>query len=198
MKRAAVIALACALVRGGAVAGEAETATPVLVLLSIGGVDAELQQRVANYIEEQYLVRTVRRPAVPTAAGSAAELKRQLVDHAAADAAYLLALFNAPSIEEEILVFSQERCAAVNMTALRPEASAKDADEEVFARRVERESLRAIARLVGMPPCPFPRCALREHRTMQELDSNSRNPCPPCLTRIRKRLDALAEGERSR
>ena len=50
--------------------------------------------------------------------------------------------------------------------------------------RVQREALRATAVALGVPPCPFPVCALSDCDSDSDLDRRSANPCPPCQGRV--------------
>ena len=92
----------------------------------------------------------------------------------------LVALINIPEkvdLREAIVV--SKRTALINVWSLRP-ATYDDSGRERHLRRVETETMGAVARLLGLPPCPFPRCALSEWKTEAELDLKSRNLCPPC------------------
>lgn len=73
----------------------------------------------------------------------------------------------------------------VNVSALKPDG--EDVTEQ-WARRVEREAMYVVGRLLGTQPCPFPQCAMMEHQTDFELDNKGRNICPPCM---QKAIEAL-------
>ena len=168
----------------------AEQKYSTISLLTVGNVDSALRDRVVSYVKEQYGVAPGIREPINKAPGTLEALKQVLVKHVQPEDACLLALCDIPAIEHEGMVFKEERCGAINVSALTPGKDVLDRDE-VLGRRVEKESLRAVALMVGMPPCPFPRCALKAHGNDQELDFKSRNPCPPCLEKIRVRLQKM-------
>lgn len=62
---------------------------------------------------------------------------------------------------------------------------------QTLAARAGRETLRAYAHLMGVPPCPFPLCVLAPCGSVEALDGMSRSYCPPCWERVR-----LAAAER--
>jgi predicted Zn-dependent protease len=167
------------------VAGERKDAR--VSMLTIGNVDGALRDRVVRYVKEQYGVAPVLRDAIKQAPATVDEMRRLLVSVTTTQDVCVLALCVAPAIEHEGMVFAKERCGAVNVSALTPKADAPDR-AEALGRRAEKESLRAIALMVGIPPCTFPRCALYAHKSDAELDLKSRNPCPPCMEKIRARL----------
>lgn len=63
--------------------------------------------------------------------------------------------------------------ATINVAALHTD------DAEIFARRLERHVMRAIAFLVGLEPAPDPFCVTRHYSTLKELDHMGRNYTPP-------------------
>jgi predicted Zn-dependent protease len=90
-------------------------------------------------------------------------------------------------------LYKKDRCGIVNVTGLTATKTVdgiKGGLKEVFERRVEKESLRGIAIMLGMPECPSLRCALFDAKNDKLLDFKSRNPCPPCLEKIRNKLRA--------
>lgn len=50
--------------------------------------------------------------------------------------------------------------------------------------RVTKEVVAGFARLMGLPDCILPRCALRPHKDHAELDAKGGNLCPPCRSRL--------------
>jgi hypothetical protein len=53
------------------------------------------------------------------------------------------------------------------------------ADAEIFARRIERQVMRAAAFSFGLPPTPDPFCVTRDYSTLEDLDAMGRNFSPP-------------------
>ncbi|HDL77202.1 MAG TPA: hypothetical protein ENG36_00345 [Lentisphaerae bacterium] len=63
-------------------------------------------------------------------------------------------------------------------------------DRERYCRRIERQVMRIIGMLLGLSPCPNPRCVMHHYRTLDELDEMGRNFCPPCLGRLEEAVAA--------
>jgi len=160
-------------------------------LLTVGDVEAALRDRVRLYIEEQYLVRPVDRRAVGETPESMEDLKQLLVKRIGPGDACLLAVAALPNVEHPGIIFKKERCGVVNVSALKPQEEMNDQSDELLGRRVEKESLRTIALIAGVPACPFLRCALLTHKNDHELDVKSRNPCPPCLATVREKIESM-------
>lgn len=79
------------------------------------------------------------------------------------------------------------RVAIINIAPLLPPVD-RAAESDLFRWRVEKQVTRLVALLAGLPPCPFPLCALIESRTLQDVDVKGRNLCPPCQIRLEKRM----------
>ena len=52
--------------------------------------------------------------------------------------------------------------------------------QEMYLRRVEKESMRVIGESLGLPECPLPLCAMNQSKTERALDTKGWNLCPPC------------------
>lgn len=70
--------------------------------------------------------------------------------------------------------------ATINVTALKTD------NRETYARRVERQVMRAIAFLAGLEPSPDPLCVTRHYTTLKDLDSMGRNYSPPWLFKLQE------------
>lgn len=175
--------LCCAIVCGEA----AEQKCSVIGVVTIGDVDSALRDRVLAYIRKQYEVAPVLRKRIRKAPATMQAVKTLLAGKVRPGDACLLALAAVP-VDDEKMIDREARCAVVNVSALEPGKAAERDRTEVLGRRVEKESLRAIALTVGVPACKFPRCALYKHADDPELDFKSRNPCPPCQERVRRKF----------
>ncbi len=77
------------------------------------------------------------------------------------------------------------------------------ADEETFARRIERQVMRAAAFSFGLPPTPDPFCVTRDYTSLEDLDSMGRNFSPPWQSRFAEEAEKRglipldAAGEKS-
>ncbi len=74
------------------------------------------------------------------------------------------------------------RVAVVNVRLM-----AEGADEETFARRLERQVIRGICSLMGLELSPNPESAMAAYSSMEELDQIARNLDPPWLIRLQER-----------
>ncbi len=72
----------------------------------------------------------------------------------------------------------------VDLKALKLADMTTPVAQETYARRVEKLAVAGVALQLGMLPCPFPRCALYQHETVQELDEKARGLCPPCMGKL--------------
>jgi len=77
----------------------------------------------------------------------------------------------------------------VELKALKLTDMTTPAAQETYARRVEKMAVAGVAMQLGMVPCPFPRCALYQHETVQELDEKARGLCPPCSGKLQEALE---------
>ena len=77
----------------------------------------------------------------------------------------------------------------VTLKALKMEDMTTQAAQETYARRVEKFAVSGVALQLGLIPCPFPRCALYQHETVQELDEKARGLCPPCMGKLPEAIE---------
>jgi len=180
---ASIVAACCAASLAGAADYEG------IALTTVGAVDKALVNQVRAYAGEQYRVEVALLPGIEED-GSPDQIKKTLIGAVRPRDACVLALAELPEMEHQGMVYMQDRVGIVNVAALR-RAGKEAPDAATLTRRVESESMRAIALMVGVEPCPFPRCALKQHRSAEELDRKSRNPCPPCIMKVHEKMDAL-------
>ncbi len=148
---------------------------PAVVLAAADALlDAELLERVRDFAQRELRVpvRTLDTPGL-------AELPdfqalEQAVQPVRADGDVIFILLTAvPGETQHLAVFPEDELAAVNVPPLRTD------DREIFARRVERQVMRAAAFAVGLPPTPDPFCVTRNYRSLEDLDRMGRNFSPP-------------------
>jgi len=89
---------------------------------------------------------------------------------------------------QEITLLQSKRTIVLDTTVLDPGEGETEGRRKLHRLRVQKEALRAIALVLGVPACPSVRCALLRHRNDARLDVKSLNPCPPCLSKIQKKL----------
>jgi len=74
----------------------------------------------------------------------------------------------------------------VSVRRLREAFYRRSADPNKQRARLTRELLRAIARLVGLPECKTPQCALAPSSMLADVDLKNDRPCRACLQRLFK------------
>lgn len=62
---------------------------------------------------------------------------------------------------------------------------------ETYARRLERQAIRIVGYILGVPPQPMPFCALAPYNDLQELDRIGRGFSPPAMATYRSNLEEL-------
>lgn len=145
-----------------------------ITIANAAAVDAELLEQLRQFAEDQLHV-PVRAVEMPRLAG---HKSFQALEKAALrlkmDADVTLIVLSGLSAETEHLkVYSEDGVALVNTTPLSIE------DPNVFARRVERQVMRAAAFSFGLPPTPDPFCVTRNYNSLKDLDRMGRNYSPP-------------------
>ena len=152
-----------------------------IVIAAAGQVDVSLVRRVAEYAAQNFDV-CVR--IVTTAPEAAPDIGSQLTDAAKLLTARDICVVTLAALPAEgVAPFALKkdlRSGVVNVTAMSlPDSESSDAAER-FARRIEKETMNVIARLLGMEECPWPHCALSPWDNAGQLDAKGRNLCPPC------------------
>jgi len=162
-----------------------------IAVVSIGQFDTNLFDRVTRFVGDNYYCSIRAKPNQNTIQKSPEEGAQDLEKLIGPDDICLLGLVN---IHQDVkffeAVFQSRKVALLNIRALRPDNMKNDTAMEKYARRVEKESMRLIGQLIGLNPCPFPRCALYIAASEQELDAKSRNLCPPCQGKAAELLRA--------
>lgn len=145
-----------------------------VTIVNAAAVDAPLLERVRAFAERelQVPVRAVENPKLAGKAGFK-ELERaaRRVKTDADVSLIILAGFNGEP--RHLAVYSADGIALINAQAL------YTADEEIFARRIERQVMRAAAFSFGLPPTPDPFCVTHDYNSLEELDTMGRNFSPP-------------------
>jgi hypothetical protein len=165
---------------------QAAPRNPVALVVA-GPVDEAVVARVKAWAEEQL--------AIPVPLAEALETKGASMDAVAREASARLAPEDLGVIvllksEQELPnhgIFNPDlRVVVVNVNRM-----AKDADEETFGRRMERQVIRGIGSLLGLELSPNPESAMAFYSTMEELDMMGRNLDPPWLYQLQQRARAF-------
>ncbi len=160
-------------------------------VMAVGNVETTLVKRVAHHLESTLWVPTRVFPPPPDlVTGLTPERVKALATHRRFNDVCLVILANAPQTAFPAeFILKEQSLACLNTASLRS-GSPTDRPEDPFARRVEKETIRLVATLLGMPPCPMPLCALCTAEDEEHLDAKGRTPCPPCLGKLEDILRA--------
>ena len=148
-----------------------------IALVNVGGTDEPLFGRVLGQVNEVF--HTTPKVLAPRKAVGSDSFDGELppLEALVKDEIYcIVALIMAGEENDSyIAVYPNRKIAFVNARALMP----ADGDEEKYARRLEKETVRVVANLIGIPPAPDPRCATHAYRNDAGLDAKGNNLCPP-------------------
>lgn len=156
---------------------------------SVGTVDTGLLQRVAGFISKDLgmPLQQVSPPRLATDGLTLGKLAEVLLPMSTTNGSALLLVFvdlKGGGEATAAAAKDQSRVVVVNLAPLRPKVADKPAEREQFARRLDRECIRAIGGIFGIQPCLNPRCVMFKHASEKELDAKGRNFCPPCRERF--------------
>lgn len=168
-----------------------------ITIVNAAAVDAPLLERVRAFAERELHVpvRTLEKPRL------AGRKNFQTLEKAAqrvktgADVT-LIVLAGINDDPKHLAVYPDSGIAVVNTLPLYTN------EEEVFARRMERQVMRAAAFSFGLTPTPDPFCVTRDYDSLEDLDSMGRNFSPPWQGRFAEEAEkrglvpADADGEK--
>lgn len=145
-----------------------------ITLVNAAAVDAPLLERVRAFAEKELHV-PVRAVENPKLAGKGSfQALEKSARRIKTDADVTLIVLSGINGEpRHLVVNSASGIALVNAQPL------YTADKEIFARRIERQVMRAAAFSFGMEPTPDPFCVTRDYTTLEDLDTMGRNFSPP-------------------
>jgi predicted Zn-dependent protease len=158
-----------------------------VTLVNAAAVDAPLLERIRTFAEQELHV-SVRTLEKPKLAGNksfqALESKAKQVKTGTDAVLIVLAGFNAEP--QHLAVYPASGMAIINTQPLYTD------DAEKFARRLERQVMRAAAFSLGLTPTPDPFCVTRDYSSLEDLDSMGRNFSPPWQERFAE--EAIKRG----
>jgi len=151
-----------------------ERAESRLLLVNAASVDADLLERIRSFAERELRIR-VHAVRNPTLAGRAdfESVVRAAQRTKKTQDVILIILAGVNGEERHLAVYPEKGMAVVNAQPL------YTGDEERFARRMERQVMRAAAFTLGLSPTPDPFCVTRDYRSLEDLDTMGRNFSPP-------------------
>lgn len=151
-----------------------------IILIVAGDVDSALVNRVQKFVETNYGVDIWTAHTPQAWNGTLENQVKEMSRLRSKNELGIVALAAEPAdISAHGIVDNQRRCAIINVSALKPTTTTGDWQEK-YARRVEKETIRAVGHLLCLPTCVDPRCAMSAYGTEKELDDKGRALCPPC------------------
>ena len=161
-----------------------------ITLVNAAAVDAPLLERVRAFAESELHVpvRAVENPKL-AGKGSFQALEKAARHIKTGSDVTLIVLSGINGDPRHLVVNSESGIALVNAHPL------YTVDDEIFARRIERQVMRAAAFSFGMEPTPDPFCVTRDYDSLEDLDTMGRNFSPPWQGRFAE--EALKRGLRT-
>jgi hypothetical protein len=151
-----------------------------LILIVAGDVDSALVNRVQKFVEGNYGLDIWVAHTPQVWQGTLENQTKEMSKLRSRNEMGIVALaIEPPEISPHGIVDNQHKCAIINLSALKPATTTPDWQEK-YARRVEKETIRAVGHLLGLPTCVDPHCAMSAYSNEQELDAKGRTLCPPC------------------
>jgi hypothetical protein len=145
-----------------------------ITLVNAAAVDAPLLERIRAFAENDLQV-PVRAVENISLAGrkdfQSSEKAARRIKTGADVSLIVLAGFNREP--RHLAVYASSGIALINVQPLYTD------DGEVFARRLERQVMRAAAFSLGLEPTPDPFCVTRDYTSLEDLDAMGRNFSPP-------------------
>jgi hypothetical protein len=145
-----------------------------ITLVNAAAVDAPVLERIRAFAENELHVpvRVVEnlRLAGKKDFQSSEKVARRIKTDADVSLIVLAGINNEP---RHLAVYPSSGIALINVQPLYTD------DEEVFARRLERQVMRAAAFSFGLEPTPDPFCVTRDYTSLEDLDAMGRNFSPP-------------------
>lgn len=158
-----------------------------IAVLPVGEVDKSIVDRTVGYLRRSYHCPVRSLKAVPkTATDPMAKLAK--AKHESEDACLVAIVGIDEKSKSRVVVSPSKGIAFLNLPSFRIGLPSGSGSEELYARRIEKEAVNAVAQLLGLPHCPVIRCARLEAKVPQILDAKSRSLCPPCQMKARKSL----------
>ena len=165
----------------------ATNAPAKIAIVAIGDVRAKLAEHARDWAEHNLALRVDLLPAQKLRGKTLDAIAAQAVKAGGANRAHVVAIAMPPQdVTSHGMRTADKRAAVVN---LRPMLDDKP-DEKIVERRIERQTLRAIALMLDVETCVNPQCALSRYQDLKQLDQSGRNLCPPCLQKVQRHAEA--------
>lgn len=164
-----------------------DATTPVtrnpVTLTKVGEVDAALVDRLKNWVETQLAIPLPLAESLSPASTSLEDAAKAAAERLVPEDLGVVVLQATTSTEEPNGIFRPDlRVVVINVADMR-----EGADDETFARRLERQVIRGVGVLLGLEWSPNMESAMAYYETMEELDQMGRNLDPPWLLKLQER-----------
>jgi predicted Zn-dependent protease len=170
-------------------AKEAVDTTPGIAVVVVGVADDALAAAAAKAIKEMFRVPVRVKPMQQALADSPEKQAKSLSKLMGKEDLCLVALFTVPeNVKFKDYQLASKHVALLNVWALK---SGDGSKKDVYEKRVEKESLRMVGKLIGLPVCPLPICAMSQSANDQALDAKGVTLCPPCISKAQEAIAAL-------
>ena len=167
-------------------AEEAPRHNPVM-LTKVGEIDQALMDRLKNWVESQLAIPLPLTESLQTTAVKLDEVAVAAAERLAPEDLGLVVLAaQADTAEPNGIYQPEQRVVVINVADMR-----EGADDEKFARRMERQVVRGVGVLMGLTWSPNPESAMAHYTTIEELDQMGRNLDPPWLLKLQERAREL-------
>jgi hypothetical protein len=170
-----------------------------IVLVSVGPTGQKMMNRLSAFLAEEFNCKARLAEEQKSIKDSPEEEAKELSHFLNDRDVCLVALLNVPQETKfSNAIVTSARVALINIRY--PDSAAPDSPEslERRCRRIEEDTVRAVAQLLGLSKCPLKLCALHYDQSTAKGDEvHSRGLCPPCQDKARKIL-AGAETPGSR
>jgi hypothetical protein len=153
--------------------------SPAITLATTVELDHAFLEQIRGFAEKQLQVpvRADTREGIQGECGLN-ELTEQIKTVKTESDALLIVLAAKADDPRHLIISKTGGVAVINMTSLHCE------DAEKFARRIERQVMRAAAFCFGLSPTPDPFCVTRNYYSLEDLDRMGRNFSPPWTARF--------------
>jgi hypothetical protein len=170
-------------------AKEAADTAPGIAVVVVGVADDAASAAAAKAIKDVYGVSVRVKPTQQALADTPEKQAKSLSKLTGKEDLCLVALFTVPEdVKFKDYALDSKHVALLNVWALK---SGDGSKKDVFEKRVQKESIRMVGRLIGLPICPLPICAMSQSANDQALDTKGVTLCPPCISKAQDAIAAL-------
>ena len=167
--------------------------SPGIAVVVVGVADDALAAAAAKALKETFHVPVSVKPTQQVLTDNSEKQAQLLAKLMGKDDLCLVALMTVPEeVKFRDYALDSKRVALLNVWALKTGDGSK---KDVYEKRVEKESIRMIGKVLGLPVCPLPVCAMCVAASDKDLDAKGVTLCPPCSSKAEKAIDDLIAAQ---